>query len=423
MKLLSKLSCCGLVLFVLSGCGKSARVEKNLGPAETITYAANTITKNDVGALWTMLPKSYRSEINGIAHLIGAKVPDTLWDKVFTLVGRLGNVLESKKDIILQMMEGSLPPNTSKDDVKFGLESVGKMLSILANSDISKVEKLKSIDLTNVADGTLTDIMKILNNDRVKKIFESNSRTKGQIFFDSLTKVKAELVSQSGNTAKVKVTDPKGKVEELELVKVEDKWISKMMAESFKTGLNQMKSDLSKALESLPKQQAQISGALLLAEGVVTTLESAKTPDDFKNAFASLGSFGLNPMAMMSSLGSGRAKAMEAKEKLHLKQIGTGIAMHFTDGNSTSLDGTYAQFKDLKDLDFDINNYPLLFDKGHSYEGAADLPLACEKPDPSKDGVNVVFQDGHVEKVKGSFKTLDDVKKAIKAQGYRLKSE
>ncbi len=420
MKLFTKLSLCAVVLFVLSSCGKSARVEKKLGPAETITYAATSVTQNDVGALWTMMPKSYRSDINAMAHMIGEKMPKTIWDEAFTLVGRIGKVLETKKDIILEMMEGNLPPNTSKEDVKFGLESVGKMLTELANSDIAKVEKLKSIDLVDVADGTLTEIMKLMNNDRVKKIFNTNEQTKGQIFFDSLANVKAELVSESGNTAKVKVTDPKGKVEELELVKVEDKWIPKKMAEDFKKGISEAKAELAKSLEKLPEMQMQVGMGIGMITGVITTLENAKSADDIKKAFEGLP---INPMAMMGAVGNARGRAQEALEKSKLKQIHVGVAMHFTDGSSSELNGTYKQFKDLEDVDFDLNQYPLLFNKGDAYEGAADLPLACEKPDPTKDGINVVFQDGHVEKIMGSFKTLDDVKKAIKAQGYRLKSK
>ena len=421
MKLLTKLSIFAVILFVFSSCGKSARVEKKLGPAETITYAATSTANNDMGAVWTLLPKSYRTDINSMVHMIGDKMPKSIWDEAFTLVGRIGKVLETKQDIILQMMDGNLPPNTSKEDVKFGLASVGKMLSTLASSEIAKVENLKDIDLADVADTTLTDIMKIVNNEKVKKIFQSQNPSKSELFFDALQNVKAELVSESGNSAKVKVTDPKGKVEELELVKVEDKWISKKMADEFKTGIAQAKTQLTEGLKKLPEMQMQVGMGIGMISGVVTTLENAKSADDIKKAFEGLP---INPLAMAGALGSARGKALEAKEKSKLKQIGIGVAMHFSDGTSSELNGTYDQFKkDMDGYDFDVKEYPLLFSKGDRYEGAADLPLASEKPDPTKDGINVVFQDGHVEKIMGSFKTLDDVKKAIKAQGYRLKSE
>jgi len=424
MKLLTKLSLCAVILFVLSGCGKSARVEKKLGPAETITFAANSTADSDMGAVWTLLPKSYRSDINDMVHMVGEQMPKTIWDEAFVLVGRIGKILETKQDLILEMMEGSLPPNTSKEDVKFGLQSVGKMLSLLASSEMAKVENLKSIDLTDVADSTLTEIMKLMNNDRVKKIFQSNTPTKSELFFDSFKKVKAELISESGNSAKVKVTDPNGKVDELELVKVEDKWISKKMADDFKKGIKEAKAQLAESLKQLPEMQMQVGMGIGLVTGVLTTIENAKSVDEIKKAFEGLP---INPLAMAGNLGAigqARSRAQEVKEKSNLKVIGIAVAMHFSDSTSTEFNGTYSQFeKGMKGYDFDVKNYPLLFNKGDKYEGAADLPLASEKPDPTKDGVNVVFQDGHVEKINGSFKTLDDVKKAIVAQGYRLKAE
>jgi prepilin-type processing-associated H-X9-DG protein len=418
MKILTNLSLIAVILAVFTGCGKSARVEKKLGPAETITFAANSAASSDVGAMWTLLPKSYRTEINSMAHMIGEAMPKTIWDEAFTLLGRLGKILETKQDIILQMMEGNLPPNTSKEDLKFGLNSVGKMLNSLASSEMAKVENLKSIDLADVADSTLTDMMKLINNDKVKKVFQTNSQS--DLFFDSLKNFKAELVSEAGNIAKLKVTDPEGKVEELELIKVEDKWIPKKMADEFKKSISEAKTQLKEGLKKLPEMQMQVGMGIGMASGVISTLENAKSADDFKKAFESLP---INPLAMVGALGNARAKALEAKEKSHLKQIGIGVAMHFSDGSSSTMDGTYTQFKDMKDFSFDVKDYPLLFSKGDAYEGATDLPLACEKPDPSKDGNNIVFQDGHVEKIMGSFTTLDDVKKAIKAKGYRLKSE
>lgn len=422
MKLLKKLALCAVVISLFAGCGKSApKVEKKLGPAETITELSKSVANGDAEAAWTSLPKTWRGEINGVAHMIGEKMPAAMWDDSFALVGRIGKVFETKNKLFTEMLAAQLPPDLKKEEVESSIASLGQLLSILAKSDISKVESLKNIDIGKVAEVSGAEVLKlIMNNKLIDKAIGDASKGKAKSLKEAMANIKAELVSENGNTAKVKITDPDGKVEEVEMVKVEDKWIAKKMADEFNEGLTEFKAELTKSLEKIPEQQMTVSMVTGMVTGVISTLESAKTVEDVQKAFAGLP---MNPLAMLGSLGGASAKATEAKEKSHLKQIGTSVAMHFSDGSNVTLDGTYKQFEYLNDASFDLSKYIILFSKGDVYEGAQDLPLACEKPDSSKDGINIVFQDGHVEKIMGSFKTIDDVKKAIKAKGYRLKAE
>ena len=421
MKLIAKLSICAVIISTFVGCGKSApKVEKKLGPAETIVHVSKATADGDASASWTSLPKSWRTDINSIAHMLGEKMPTNMWDDVFTLVGRIGKVFEGKSKILTDMVADQLPPDMKREDVEKSIASFGKLFTILAQSDLAKVESLKKIDLGSVVDKNGSEVLNlVLNNKLLNDLIKKESKGKADSLKNALSNIKAELVSESGNTAKVKVTDPDGKVEEVEMVKVEDKWVAKKMADEFSKGIAEIKAELPKSLEKIPEMQMQVGMVVGMAGGVVSALESAKSAEDIKKAFAGLP---INPLGMMGALGGARAKAQEAREKAHLKLLGTHVAMHFSDGGSTELEGTFKQFKDLNDVGFDLNQYVILFEKGDAYSGSAEVVLFSEKPDPSKDGVNVVFQDGHVSKITGSFKTVDDIKKAITAAGYKLKN-
>ena len=427
MKLLQKLTLCAVLISLLAGCGKNstkeeAKVVKNLGPAETVTHLSDSVANGDAEAAWESLPKTWRGEINSIAHMVGEKMPAPMWDDSFKLVDRIGKVFESKNKIFSEMMAEQLPPDMSKEDVESSIASLGQLLSLIATSDLSKVESLKNIDLGKVAGDTGSKVLKIvMNNELINKSIGDASKGKANSLKEAMANIKAELVSEEGNVAKVKVTDPDGKVEEVEMVKVEDKWVAKKMADEFNKNIAEIKAELSQTLAKIPEQQMTVSMVTGMVGGIVTTLESAKTVEDIQKAFASLP---INPMALMGgALGGAQAKAQDAKEMSHLKEIGMNIAIHFTEGTNASLEGSFKQFKGLENVDFNLDNYIVLFSKGDLYTGAQNIPLACEKPDSSKDGINVVFQDGHVEKINGSFNTIDDVKKAIVAKGYKLKSE
>lgn len=311
-----------LAVTLLTSCNKNAKVEKKLGPAETITHLTNSVTKGDAKSAWESLPKSYRSDINGIAHLIGEKMPSSVWDESFNLVGRIGKLLENKKGIFLELMGNDLPPNVSKADVEKSISSLGKMFSLLAKSELAKVESLKKIDLGNVADSTGSDILNLLMaNDLINSLISDSGKTDAKSLSDAIGKIKATLVSESGNTAKIKITDPEGKVEEVEMVKVEDKWIAKKMAEDFKNNIKEAREQLEKSLSELPKQQPMIVAGIGMAGGVVTTLENAKTADEVKKALESLN---LNPSMVIGALallGNNKTspKAKEAKEMNNLK--------------------------------------------------------------------------------------------------------
>ena len=413
-----------LAASLLTSCNKSAKVEKKLGPAETITHLTESVTKGDANAAWESLPKSYRADINDIAHVIGEKMPANIWDETFTLVGRIGKVLETKKGIFLELMGNDLPSNVSKADVEKSISSLGKIFSLLAKSDLAKVDSLKKIDLGKVADSTGTEILNlVMANDLINSLVSDSGKTDAKTLAGAIGKIKATLVSETENTAKIKITDPEGKVEEVEMVKVEDKWIAKKMAEEFKSGIKEAKEQLEKSLAELPKQQAGIMMGLGMAGGIVTTLENAKSAEDVKKAFDSLN---LNPSMVVGALsmfGNNQtsSKANEAREMSHLKMIGSYIAFHFADGTSSELTGDFSQFKNMEEITFDISKYVILYKKGDSFSGAADIVMVSEKPDPSKDGAFAVFQDGHVAKILGNFKTVDDIKKAAVAQGFKLK--
>lgn len=141
---------------------------------------------------------------------------------------------------------------------------------------------------------------------------------------------------------------------------------------------------------------------------------------------------GILAAMILPALGKARGKAKQARSKSRLKQLGTTIAMYYTDGGSSAFPKDYKKF----DIDLHILKSPLddssaslqdtidgnghyifLFKPGQNYTGSAETPLAMEKPGLWKDGrVSVVFEDGHVSTFFGN--TVEEILKAIKERGF-----
>ena len=155
----------------------------------------------------------------------------------------------------------------------------------------------------------------------------------------------------------------------------------------------------------------------------------------FRMASAQLQSvavIGILAAMILPALGKARMKAKQAKSKSRLKQMGTTVAMYYTDGGSTLYPTDLKKFEfdpsilshpgsdkitTLEDIAKGEGDYIMLFKPGKdAYTGAADKPMFMERPGIWNDGrVNVVFEDGHVSSFFGT--TVEEVLEAIK-RGY-----
>ncbi|MCM8538242.1 MAG: hypothetical protein NE334_20025 [Lentisphaeraceae bacterium] len=147
------------------------------------------------------------------------------------------------------------------------------------------------------------------------------------------------------------------------------------------------------------------------------------------NMLTSVAVAGIVAAMVLPALGKARQKAKMAKSKSRLKQMGTTVAMYFTDGGSAyPKDFTKFDFDPfilahptdefqvtLKDMMEGNSKYLFLIKSGERYEGSRLKPMIMEKPGVwGNSDVNVVFEDGHVEQFNGN--TVEEVLNNIKAR-------
>ena len=268
-------------LFAFTSCGKKAVVEKDLGPAETVTYVSNSLAEGKTAEAWVCLPKSYRQQITESLHKIGNKMPPEIWDKSFELVGRLGKVLKSKQSLIGKSAS-DMGAKGNQADMNKSISSFGDALVELANSDLAKVSKLKSINMQDFAADTGKKIAKLLvdKNPLLDSIAKEKTKSSAS---DNLKKIQAKLISEKGNTAKVKIKALDGTEEEVEMTKVEGKWLPKdLVAEVEEMSKNLKKLD--NFLDMAVKNKDQISAQIKMVEGIISAIEKANKPEDLMAA-------------------------------------------------------------------------------------------------------------------------------------------
>ena len=284
------------------------------GPESFVTSPIKALEEKDPKLLWEMLPASYRDDINGLVQAFAEEMDAELWDAGFELVGGIGKLLIEKKDLIAQMAaESDEAGDIPISEITSGLEMAGTLLNKLAESDLGSLDKLRSVDLGNVADTLGKDLINLIG-EAAKASGESDP-----FGLDALRGIQVIVVSEDGDNATIKVSGlpevpdlgaltelpgglPPGlpglpdlgelpfadfsELEngELELVKVEGKWVPKELADGWEDGISAAKVGMGAVGEMADEDKQMALGIIKGINGGLATIRKAKTKEQFEMA-------------------------------------------------------------------------------------------------------------------------------------------
>ena len=261
----------------------SASAPTSSEPADVAVSAVfKGMRENKPQVLWEFLPPSYQQDVNNLAHEFAGKMDAELWSRSSRFSRRAATLLSTRKRFILDY-----PPLQQADLPSFDVKSlmerwdgIVELLSILVNSDLTDLDKLKTIDLGSYLAQTGGQLMTHLS--------EMSAVDKNDPFGSSLRKLakrKASLVSEQGETAVVKLesTDPQQEPKQLEFARVEGKWIPKTLADGWSKHVEEIRVQMQASLsaETIADKKADVFQFLDQAEPVLDLLEQAETADDF----------------------------------------------------------------------------------------------------------------------------------------------
>lgn len=276
-----------------SGGGDSSETTKvaSAAPSDMFEAVNGLLDGNDPSELWRLLPNSYQSDVNGIISEFSGKMDAATYDKGFAVFGKLAKVLDEKGDFILgypmlQMFTAQADPA----EMKAGLNSVAKTLDALANSDIKTLDGLKGLNVESFLTSTIGDSM--------KGLLETAGTVGGAMGESDLPeKMGIAILSESDDSAVVEVTDTDGTKNQVEMTKVEGKWIPADLATEWATQIADAKTQLA-SFELTKDDKMQATMMMTMVENVLDTMLQAEEQEDFNDTIDSM-------MQMADSLGGG----------------------------------------------------------------------------------------------------------------------
>ena len=234
--------------------------------------------------VWEALPESYQTDINELVQSFGNNMDPAAWKQITGLVSSVHQILDGKQEFLLNHPEvlNAEDPEVSQAAVKQSTKLLGAFLDSMQDLD-----QLKSFDgaafMTSSGKQMVQHIL-----DLQKTVKDApGMQDKSQI--PTLSNMNVETIESTDTTAKLKLTSPDGKSEEIvDMVLVEGKWLPKQMVDEWDTQMAQAQEQI----KALPAQMDSVKGQLMMvsmmASGFLSPLQAAETQEQFNDAVAGI---------------------------------------------------------------------------------------------------------------------------------------
>jgi hypothetical protein len=264
------------------GCNDMAIPDSPDGTVETVLKKS---LDGKPQIIWAAMPESYKKDVNSLVGNFAQKMDQDLWNKAFVIASKTVDVAKTKKDFILANPMASQIFGEKSKELKENWSSVAQILEIIVNSDIAKLEKLKTFDGGKFLSSTVSEL--ILKSKDLKKLIKDDAPT-------DMEGVTIETVKTNGKTATVKITDKEGKAETFTMIKVEGRWVPEELAKEWPDFIKQAQEGIAEISgEEMKQNKPKVLAAMAAAESVVDQLKSAKTQAEFDTVVQGLLTGGL----------------------------------------------------------------------------------------------------------------------------------
>jgi len=265
---------------------------------EAVTRVTRGLADGHPEVAWRALPTSYQKDITELVHDAAAGVDPELWNRSFSVLQKLSTLLSDKRDLFLEhpMFAQGM---ADKDDVEEGWEAAAEAFEIVVKSDLADLEQVKNLDIGEFLADTGADLM--------EQMAEASALAPDDPWnkqMKTLRATKASVLSSTDDTATVRIKRPGQPPSEDEYVRVEGKWIPKIMADSWSETIAGVKQQLAEVSgQENPEDKQKALMMLSMVEGVLDSMLAADSPEQFNAAVGA--AMGMAMSAVMAQTGDG----------------------------------------------------------------------------------------------------------------------
>ncbi len=211
-----------LSLLVLIGCGGQTGEPPAIpdSPDGTVRAVVDGLVQHHPEVVWRALPPTYQQDVVDLSRDFADSMDPAVFDRAVAVARKGVVVLQSKKEIVL----GSATIKKVQVDaeaVDAFWEAAVHVLDAVLASEASDLATLREIDVENFLATTGATIM-----DHASELPAENDEMESfSDLMEALQDAEVSLMSEEGDHAVVLLTVPGEEPKELQLTRVEDRWI------------------------------------------------------------------------------------------------------------------------------------------------------------------------------------------------------
>ncbi len=272
--------CTALTALLIAVVTPALSIEIPDSPDGTVRVVAEELANRHPEVLWHALPPSYQTDITELAHGYAARMDPKVWNAFFGLGRKTVGLLRDKKTIILDsgLLESA---GENRQQIEDGWDPMVGVLEGFFSSEVSRLEALRTINWERYLETTGRDLM----TQAAEASKASGDDSFDRDFTQKLKKTKIEVVSLEGDQAAVRVSAPDEEPEDVQLTRVEGRWIPSDMAAEWDQNIDDAKQRLA-GLSDEEIQQSSMQAMMVIGmiDGMLTELESVETSEQFEQA-------------------------------------------------------------------------------------------------------------------------------------------
>ncbi len=287
------LACVGLLIGMNGSCSKPEPAkpldllelpENRLLPAtadESVRRVLHGLEQRQARALWGFLPPSYRRDAQQLARDVAERLDEKSWRPFVATWQKARQVLPQKLSPLATLKSGG-QESGSGTNLPFDPKALAQILDAIGDSELSDLQRLRSIEFGRFLDHTGDKLMATLG-----RIAVGSSNGSAEDPFSQFREVQVELVSSAGEGAAVRLRWPGQEPTTHEFVQVENQWIPKSLADAWPAQFAEVRENSLAWADSVREHPAEWHSKLHEIDEWLDKLAATKSDDDARQVWQS----------------------------------------------------------------------------------------------------------------------------------------
>ncbi|HIG30665.1 MAG TPA: hypothetical protein EYQ50_23850 [Verrucomicrobiales bacterium] len=275
-----------VALCLLLGCNRSPEVIPET-PDGTVQAVIDGLGDNQPQVVWDALPAGYQADVRELISTFSTHMDASLYDRVFRIFGKAVKILEVKEDYIFN---SPMALNTPLIESGMGnnWKEIVRILNTLVKSDLSTLQSLSQMDPGEFFASTGHKVMEDLEN-----LMQRSQRSSSNNPWKMLEQAQIEFVKATDDQASLKFVISTNSVQEIDMARVEGRWVPADMAATWNEGVAKAKQGMENLNSpEFKKAIPMVSMILASAEGIVESLLKSGSQKEFDELLKSLSTVG-----------------------------------------------------------------------------------------------------------------------------------